>query len=222
MTGGPRRIEVGDGPFDAPRLEAVADHLRRGGLIGYPTETVYGFGGLAHGAPVEALSRLKGGAPRVGFLVLLPQPGSVSELRWTPQALYLAERFWPGPLTLVLADPTGRFERPVRSTTGTVAVRVSSHWLAAAVTKAIGVPLTSTSANLPGEPPATTGLEALAAAERAGAGAEVWVLDVGSLPSRAPSTLVDVSGEDIRVLRHGAIEEAAIRSALREAHEPTC
>lgn len=192
------------------------DHLRAGGLIGYPTETVYGFGGRMSAGALRRLAALKGRDPERPFLLLVSGAEAVPDLAWNEAARTLARTFWPGPLTLVLDDPERTFPGGVRSRTGTVAVRHSPHPLAAGLVERLGEPLTSTSANRPGEQPATDGAAALAAAVGLGAGPDVWVLDVGALPSSPASTIVDCSGPVVRILRAGAIPARRLRGALPE------
>ena len=195
--------------------------MRDQGLLAYPTETVYGFGGLAEPAALSRLERLKPRHGKMGFLLLLPDAEAAPELAWSPVARSLAEAFWPGPLTLVLQDPEGRFPPPARSPEGTVAVRVSPHPLTRALVEALGAPLTSTSANPPGTAPAVTGAEALEAGRALGAGRELWVLDQGRLAPRPSSTILDVSGAVPRVRREGALKLQRIYEILTEIDERT-
>jgi L-threonylcarbamoyladenylate synthase len=196
-------------------LEAAAAHVRDGGLIAHPTETVYGFGGLATTEAIDAVRRLKPGRDRP-FILLVPSAEAVAGLAWTAEARELASVFWPGALTLVLADPSDSFPAGVRGESGGVAVRVTSNPVTRALVEQLGCPLTSTSANLPGDPPAASGDEALAVARAAGAGEELWVLDVGRLPPSAPSTVVDCTGRVARVLRPGATPLHRLRCVLPE------
>ncbi len=197
----------------------VAAHLRAGGLMAYPTETVYGFGGLARTDAIERLEAVKPRGGKSGFLILVRDPDAVADLRWTPAATRLARTLWPGPMTLVLSDPDGSQPAGVRSPEGTVAVRVSPHPFVASLLEEIETPLTSTSANAPGRPPARNAVAAGQAADELGAGPELWLVDGGELSQSEPSTLVDVSGSTPRVLRPGAISEDRIRTVVSEAHD---
>ena len=199
-------------------LDPVVEHLRLGGLVAHPTETVYGFGGFATAAGVAALRRLKRRPEERSVLVLLPSPEAVPDLIWTEDARELASVFWPGALTLVLADPSGSFPPGVRSATGGVAVRVTSHPVTQMLVERLGVPLTSTSANAPGEPPAATGEGALAVARAAGAGEDLWVLDAGRLSPSRPSTVVDCTGPAPVVIREGATPVNRLRCVLPGIH----
>jgi L-threonylcarbamoyladenylate synthase len=143
---------------------------------------------------------------------------AVEGLRWTPEARELAETFWPGSLTLVLRDPLGIFP-PWVSDAGkqAVAVRVSPHPLVARLLKEAGGPLTSTSLNAPGEPPASSGSEAVEVVRRLGA-RDVLVIDAGTLPRSGPSTVVDCTGEGPVVLREGSIPTSRLRCAMPRIH----
>ncbi len=212
----PRVIPVPGGSLSGPLLDRIAEHLGKEGLLAYPTETVYGFGCLARPRALDRLFRLKARDRSQPVLVLVSGPGLVEDLGWTVSARALAESFWPGPLTLVLADPEGRFPLGVRSPAGSVAVRQSPHPVAAAIVDHVDRPLVSTSANVAGEPPARSGAEALQAAERGGAGAELWILDAGELPDSEPSTVVDCSVEPPRVVRAGAVPRARLEAVVAE------
>lgn len=213
--GAPRVVDVRAELPSEEALAGVVRHVLGGGLIAYPTETVYGFGGLAALRAVESLRRLKPGRERP-FLLLVPSVAAVSQLAWTAEARALASAFWPGALTLVLADPSGSFPAGVRGKRGGVAVRVTSHALTRRLVQRLGRAITSTSANLPGEPPAADGQEALAAASRTAAAEEFWVLDGGPLPASLPSTVVDCTGPLPRIERPGAIPEARLHAVLSE------
>ena len=95
-------------------------------------------------------------------------------------------------------------------------MRVTSHALTRRLVQRLACAITSTSANLPGEPPAADGQEALAAASRTAAAEEFWILDGGPLPASLPSTVVDCTGSVPRIVRPGAIPEARLHAVLSE------
>jgi L-threonylcarbamoyladenylate synthase len=192
----------------------VAEHLRREGLICYPTETVYGLGCALVPAALERLAGLKARDDRKPFLLLVSGREPLPGLHWTAEAVRLAEAFWPGPLTLALRAEDGVYPRWVVGERGTVAVRWSSHPGIGLLIEALGSPLTSTSANLPGEPPATSADEARTVIRALGDPAGLWLLDGGPLPASAPSTIVDCSGRRPRVLRAGAIGTELLRTVV--------
>lgn len=217
MSAQPTRLDLRADP-DADLSEVVA-HLREDGLVAYPTETVYGLGGAVTEGAVRALRRAKGREADKPFIALVESAESVDGLAWTPDARELAEIFWPGPLTLVLGDPAGIFPNGVRDgRTGAVGVRVSPHPLVARLVRALGGPVTSTSLNAPGEPPATSGTDAVEAVKKLGAGGDVLVLDGGTLPPSAPSTVVDCTGAEPVVLREGSVPTERLRCAIPEIH----
>jgi L-threonylcarbamoyladenylate synthase len=189
-------------PEMARRIEAAAAVLRRGGLVAYPTETFYGLGALARdGAAMRRLSEAKlrpEGKPLPLLAADLAQVEEVALLG--PRARRLAARFWPGPLTLVLPARPG-LDPAITSGSGTVGIRVPGSEVARALARAAGGAIVSTSANLSGEPPPADA-SALSAAMRARLD---YVLDGGRTPGGLPSTVVAVEGEEVRIVRAGAV-----------------
>lgn len=200
----------------AAALPAVVTHLARRGLIAYPTETVYGFGSVTAAAAVDRLAALKGREPGKPFLVLVADRRMLAAvgLRLTDAAERFASAFWPGPLTLVLPGGEGRLPDTLRGPEGGVAVRWTSHPGAALLIQTLGSPITSTSANRPGQPslmeaPAIELSFAPAVAE-----GTLLVLDAGRLPQSPPSTLIDCTGTAPRLVREGAIPRARLASIV--------
>ena len=183
---------------------AIAEALRRlqgGEIIVHPTESVYGFGGLLEDAPLRALQRLKGRSSG-GFVVLIPSVDSVDSLLGDAGHA-LAEAFWPGPLTLVLDDPNGRFHRWARAADGSVAVRLPGCDATLQLLVESGRSITSSSANLPGAPPAVTAHEALATARLGGM--DLFALDAGVLAGGSTSTIVRLGPGRPVLIREGRI-----------------
>lgn len=209
-------------PFTTQReversLPAIVAHLETGGLIAYPTETVYGFGGLIRDDALASLSALKSRDESKPFLLLIRSAEDLPQLQWTPPASRLADAFWPGALTLALAV-RGDFPSRILSAEGTVAVRATPHEGVRALLQRLGKPITSTSANLPRSAPAESADEAeavLRELERE----DVMILDGGVLPPSEPSTLVDCSIEPARVLRAGAITAEALMQVVELVSE---
>lgn len=214
MTGadlqpGPARLL----PDDASGRAAAVATLRAGGLVAMPTDTVYGVG-VALDAP-DGLARLFAAKnrPLDRAIVLLvadaDQAASVGVL--SPAARVLAERFWPGGLTLVLAQaPGARLPAVLTAGAATIGVRLPAHDCPRALARELG-PLPVTSANLSGEADARD-----AAAVMAQLGERLdLILDGGVARGGVPSTVVDCSGEWPRVLRVGAISEDEIDAALQ-------
>jgi L-threonylcarbamoyladenylate synthase len=197
-------------------LPEVLRHLHGGGVIAYPTETVYGLGGTMSPAAVARVRELKSRDAAKPFIALIPSADAMPELRWTSEALELARVFWPGPLTLVLEDPLGIFPHGVRDEdTRAVGVRVSPHPLVARVLAELGGALTSTSLNAPGERPAESGAEALEVVRRLG-GHDVLMLDAGQLAPSKPSSVVDCTGPTPVVIREGAVPINRLRCVVAE------
>ncbi len=196
-------------------IEHAARVLAAGGLVAFPTETVYGLGADAtNGAAVARLYDAKG---RPSFNPLITHVADASAARALARFDLAAERlaaaFWPGPLTLVLPGGSGRLPDELRGPEGGVAVRWTSHRGVARLVRALGEPVTSTSANLPGRPPAP-GAEAIvrefAPAVEAGT---LLVLDGGVLGNSPPSTVVDCTQPVPRLIRAGALTLAELRRA---------
>lgn len=208
-------------PFQtAPQVAAavplVAAHLARGGLLAYPTETVYGLGSRPLGPDVAALAEFKGRRGDKPFLLLISERNMAEAygLAFNETAEAMARAFWPGPLTLVLPGGGGRLPDLLRGPEGGIAVRWTSHQGIAKLVAGLGTPLTSTSANLPGQPPAP----GAAAIERdfapAIAAGTLLVLDGGVLGNRPPSTVVDCTRPQARLIREGAVTVAELRRAV--------
>jgi L-threonylcarbamoyladenylate synthase len=187
---------------DAPgAVEEAAAALTKGEVVAFPTDTVYGVA-AGHGH-IEALFEAKGRPKDKRIPVLLSDASHLeASAIVTPEARALADRFWPGPLTIVLAAPRR----------GTIAFRVPASDVARRLIAASGGGLPVTSANLSGQPDATTAAEVLAQLE----GRIALVLDGGRTPGGVPSTIVDCTGGGVRVLREGAIPESEIDRAIRE------
>lgn len=212
----PRRIDLRGRPATEVAVEELADHVRGGGVLVHPTETVYGFGSRTHGEGLERLRALKGLSADRPVLLLVPDRRSVEGLAWNGPARRLARAFWPGAVTLLLSDPDRTFPEGVRSDAGAVGVRRTAHPLTARLVEALREPLTSTSANPPGGTPARDGKTALDVARALGGGPRTWVLDVGALPPSAASTIVDCTGAVPRIVRAGATPVERLRRLIPE------
>lgn len=194
------------------RIDAAAAALRRGGVIAYPTETFYGLGALAtDAAAVERLARAKGRPDGKPLPLLAGDLGAVEAVAiLDPASRRVAERLWPGPLTLVLAARPG-LPAAVTAGTGTVGIRVPGSEVARRLAAAAGGAIVSTSANPSGgAPPDRAG--ALDPALRARLDA---VLDAGPTPGGLPSTVAAVDGGQARLLRTGAVPLEDLERALR-------
>lgn len=197
---------------DPRALEQAVLALRRGGLVAFPTDTVYGLGAQAfqRGA-LRRLYKVKGRGADKAIPVLLPDTEAVLQVALTlnAPARRLAERFWPGPLTLVVFR---RPDLPDEISPGpTVGVRVPGHPIALALLAEAG-PMAVTSANRSG------GADSRSAAEVRAAlldGVDV-LLDGGQTPGGVPSTVVDCTQTLPVILRDGPISGEAILSAWQD------
>jgi L-threonylcarbamoyladenylate synthase len=208
-----KRIPFSTPPDVLAAIPLVTAHLRSGGAIAYPTETVYGFGGMLNPLALKRVAELKSRDQSRPFLLLISNPAQCPQLEWNEAARKLAQEFWPGPLTLALRATSGEFPAAVVSSSGTVAVRETPHAGLRTLLNVLGEPITSSSANLRGDAPAQSADQAAAALEELGAH-DVMLLDGGVLPSAQPSTLIDCSTDPVRVLRVGSISVESVRAVV--------
>jgi L-threonylcarbamoyladenylate synthase len=197
-------------------IATVAKHLESGGLLAYPTETVYGLGSRPAEADVDALAALKGRPKGKPFLLLIAGLAMAQRygLVFNRTARALADTFWPGPLTLVLPGAEGKLPDSLRGPEGGIAVRWTSHEGMTTLITALGHPVTSTSANRPGSPPAP-GVAVLVESFADVAGAEsLLVLDGGVLGNVPASTLIDCTRDRPALIREGAIPRNELRARL--------
>jgi L-threonylcarbamoyladenylate synthase len=202
---------------DASGIAAAAALLRDGGLVAFPTETVYGLG--AHALDTEAVRGIftaKGRPADDPLIVHVARTADVEALAaLSPVAHRLAERFWPGPLTLVLQKLP---HVPAEVTAGldTVALRVPAHRLARAILEAVSLPIAAPSANLFGRPSPTRAQHVMDDLD----GRIDAILDGGQTTVGLESTIVDVSGLEPRLLRAGGIPAEDIEAVLGQSLLP--
>ena len=193
-----------------PQLEAAVHLLRAHGVVAFPTDTLYGL--AADPRSEVALARLMSLKGRAADKSVALVAASLEQARhvatFDENALRLAAQFWPGPLTLVL--PALRHVlRPVRSPDGLVGVRVPAHPVACALAQLAGTPLTATSANIAGQPATPDPDEVVRMLPALDA-----IVDAGRLAGGPPSTLVQVDGGTVTVLREGAVSLARVLESL--------
>jgi L-threonylcarbamoyladenylate synthase len=196
---------------DASGVEAAAAILQAGGLVGFPTETVYGLGANALDArAVEGIFAAKGRPADDPVIVHLAEPAQLDRVAVpTPTARLLGEAFWPGPLTLVLPK-LPRVPAQVTAGLDSVGVRVPSHPVARALLRESGLPLAAPSANLFGRPSPTTAQHVLDDLD----GRIDAVLDGGPTSVGVESTIVDLTTSPPRLLRPGGLPAEAIEAVL--------
>ncbi len=195
----------------ARALDAAVRALEKGGLVVLPTDTVYGIGADAFSpTAVGRLLEAKGRGRQMPPPVLVANPGMVNALAVdvSPQARALVEAFWPGALTVILrAQPSLAWD--LGETAGTVALRMPANACALALLERFG-PLAVTSANLTGQPAA----QDIASAE-AYFGADVAVyLDDGASAGPVPSTIVDATGSELRIVREGVLDRGRLAEVV--------
>jgi L-threonylcarbamoyladenylate synthase len=197
---------------DAAIIARAAEILRRGGLVAFPTETVYGLG--AHALDQEAVGRIfiaKGRPAYNPLIVHVPDESAARVLAqaWPDAAARLAQRFWPGPLTLVV--PKADAVPDVVTAGGpTVALRAPAHPVALALLREAGIPLAAPSANRSTRLSPTRAEHVLGGLE----GRIDMVLDAGPTPGGIESTVLDVTTSPPRVLRPGLITPGEIEAVI--------
>ena len=198
-------------PADQPEaIPAAIQALKRGELVAFPTDTVYGVGALVHDPEgIAQLYQVKERGAEKAIPVLLGDPGDLAlvALEVGPVALRLAGRFWPGALTLVVPRHPALPE--IISPYPTIGVRMPDHPVALRLLRAAG-PLAATSANLSGAQSATTAEEVMSQL----AGRIALILDGGRAPGGQPSTVVDCTGPDPEILRPGPVTLEQILAVL--------
>ncbi len=193
-------------------LQRAAELIRAGGLVAFPTETVYGLGANALDAAAVARIFAVKGRPRQSPLIVHVDSLAMARglvIDWPEAAEQLAQRYWPGPLTLVLRKGSS-IPDIVTADLATVGLRVPSHPLALALIRAAGVPIAAPSANL------FTGLSPTSAdhVRKSLGGAVDLVLDGGPSSVGIESTVLSLAGPEPVLLRHGVIPLPEIESLI--------
>ena len=208
-----RRVFVDPGAPQRDAIQEAAKWILNGGVVAIPTDTVYGL--ACDPFRADAVARVfavKGRAAERALPLVASNAAQVAAHLGTlpPLGARLAERFWPGPLTLIVAAPAS-LVRDVTGDTGTVGVRVPADEVARAIAAACGRPITATSANLSGEPATGSPDEV----ERTLGDRVDLLIDTGPTRGGPPSTIVDVTSAEPRLVRAGAIAWDEIHTWLR-------
>ncbi len=205
-------------PAAEPRsLAQAVEILRAGGVVAFPTDTVYGLGACAwDAAAVAQLYVAKGRAESKAIPILLASADALGEVadQVPPLAWALAARFWPGPLTLVVPRQA-RVPDVVTGGGNTVAVRVPNHPVALQLIKALGEPLAATSANLSGAPSPVSADDVLSQLR----GRIPLILDGGPCPGGLASTVLDLTREPPVILRRGPVSREDLRAFVPDVLE---
>lgn len=192
------------------QAESAVEVLRRGGVVAFPTDTVYGLGASAILEPaLKRIYQVKRRPFNLALPLLLADVSDMEKVAMTVSqvAWRLAGRFLPGGLTLVL--PKAGWVSPVITAGGnTIAVRVPDHPVPRALARGLGVPIVGTSANITGQPSPLTAEEV-----RRQLGNEVDLIIEGECPGGVESTVVDVTTDPPVLVREGAISQQEIEAA---------
>lgn len=196
---------------DVPDKKIIAGAvkiLKQGGIVMYPTDTAYGLAAdVKNHKGIEKIFKIKGRMKRKTLPLIVGSLLMASKyVNWTPMGKKLAKNFWPGPLTLVLESRASHFKiKRFVAYHRKIAIRVPDSKIAQMISKKIGGPITSTSANMSGKPECYSAVEFLNQA----IGKKIMpdlILDAGRLKKRKPSTIIDASDEKISLVRKGAIK----------------
>ncbi len=192
-------------------IEQAVRFLKAGGVVVFPTDTLYGLGADVFSlTALERLFSIKGRPADLALPVLVDSPDQVETVaRFTNIGSRLAERFWPGPLSLVLPKVHGLPDL-VTGGRDTVAVRMPDHQAPLALAGQLQRPVTGTSANLSGGPD----LHSLEALDEQLGGRVDYIMRSGPPPRGTASTVVDVTGDSPQLLREGAISLESVLAAL--------
>lgn len=211
MAAGPI-IQVTGDPQTSEAIQKAAEHLKEGRLVAFPTETVYGLGGRADvSSTVESIYRAKGRPSTNPLIVHVTDISAAKKYvqAWPDAAEKLAQKYWPGPLTLVLPS-NGTLPDQVRAGQSTIALRVPMHPVAQALLKVSGLAIAAPSANRSGHISPSRAEHVLRSLREPIA----MILDGGPSDVGVESTIVDVSGKTPMLLRHGQITAQEIEETL--------
>lgn len=192
-------------------LEEAITTIQNGGVIAFPTDTVYGIGAsLSHRDAMARIYTVKGRAQEKPIPILVSRPDVIETLTDEPdhELIELAMRFWPGPLTIIL-KAKDELPAEVKAPDGTFGVRVPDHSVPLTIAQHNGGAIATTSANRSGMPPATT---AKAIEEMLGDSLDI-ILDGGIAPGDTASTVIRREGATISVIREGSVTLDQLREA---------
>jgi len=195
------------------QVEKGVKILKAGGIVAFPTDTVYGLGADAFNSKaVERIYEIKKRPRHLPLPLLIGDMSQISIVAApVPElALFLARRFWPGGLTLIL--PKTASLPTYLTDQSTIAVRIPDHPIPLALIQGLGKPIIGTSANISGKSSALTAGEVK---QQLGNGVDL-IIDGGRCPAGGESTVVDVTGGEVVILRQGIIPEDEIERAFKE------
>lgn len=196
---------------DGRALEQAIGALSHGGVVAFPTDTVYGIGAsLEHAEALRRIYDLKGRQPDKPLPILIARVDVLDDLSpdVDERLIELAQKFWPGALTIVL-PAADHLPAEVRAPDNTIGVRLPNHSIPLTIAERLGGAIATTSANISGQAAA---LSAAEIQESFGAKLDV-ILDGGFAPQENPSTVIRVMAGEIVILREGAIAAEELHSA---------
>jgi len=205
-------MKVSSGTPDSSAIRYAAAFIRRGELVGVPTDTFYALAADPFNlAAVEEIYRAKGRPENRALPILVNSIDQAVSLarELPPNFLKLAKRFWPGPLTL-LVDASQQIPLKVTANMGRAALRWPNSPVACALIEQLGSPITGTSANISGYPSCSNADQLM---EQLGDRLQL-ILDAGDTGAMISSTIVDLREDDWRVVREGLVAAEDIQSAL--------
>jgi L-threonylcarbamoyladenylate synthase len=210
-------LKVSPDSPDPAAIRYAADFIRRGELVAIPTDTFYGIAADPFNlAAVDQIYRVKG-RPETRALPILVNTTTqaIALSRDVPYSFHkLAQKFWPGPLTLLVEASTG-VPLKVTAHTGNVALRWPKSAIVNALIELTGGPVTGTSGNISGQPACATAIDLL---EQMGDRLPL-IIDAGETPGNLASTIVKLQDDDWEIMRDGVITEQEIRAALEDDAE---
>ncbi|HGE71282.1 TPA: threonylcarbamoyl-AMP synthase [Candidatus Poribacteria bacterium] len=195
-------------------IEKAVDILKKGGIIAFPTDTVYGIGAdYSNKRAVERIFEIKDRDSRKPLQVLIADKNDLNFITKDQSHILhrLADRFMPGPLTIVIIASKD-FPRWVTCGLDTVGVRMPANALTLRIIKTFGKPISATSANLSGRPDPKDAQEVL---EYLGDKIDL-ILDGGPTIDNVPSTVIDITVNPPKILRYGALSEEELRKELEK------
>lgn len=207
------RIELGKDPDNAAKKAAAV--LRQGGIVLYPTDTLYGLGADAFlNEAVDKVYAIKGRSEKKPIHCIVADIAMAQEYaEVTDDANLLFERLLPGGLTVILKKQKG-IEGGIARGVGTIGIRIPQNVFCLQLAKEFGKPFTATSANLAGMLQFRS-VESIVKQLGDNADTIDLIIDAGELPGSAPSTVIDLSGEEPVILREGAVPVADVWNTIR-------
>lgn len=197
-------------------VHACVAALKAGKIIAYPTDTSYGFAvDVKNISAIKKLYRIKGRNFNKPVHIIPPNIASAKKIvRWNKSALALAKKFFPGPLTLVLPLSTNNLAlRTLSAKSGWLGIRMPKNKVALDLAKELGLPITTTSANVSGKSDCYTAEDILKQFKKQKFKPDI-VIDFGKLPKRKPSTVVKIGQNQMEILRQGPITSKQIFNAV--------